>query len=93
MTDSSKQTLRLEAIRHRDRIDPGSEDAEDACTLFFETIQPGPEQIVALYWPKGREFDIAGNVRERGEDPSPDDRDRGERSSKEKASAESADRS
>ena len=43
--------------------------------------------------PKGREFDIAGNVRERGEDPSPDDRDRGERSGKEKASAESADRS
>ena len=35
-----------------------------------------------------REFDIAGNVRERGEDPSPDDRDRGERSDKEEAGAE-----
>ena len=34
------------------------------------------------------EFDIAGNVRERGEDPSPGDRDRGERSSKEPAGAE-----
>ena len=27
-----------------------------------------------------REFDISGNVREKGQDPSPDDRDRGERS-------------
>jgi hypothetical protein len=39
-----------------------------------------------------REVDIAGNVRERGEDPSPDDRDRGERSSKDPAGAENADR-
>ena len=35
-----------------------------------------------------KEFDITGNVRERGEDPSPDDRDRGERSSAEPAGAE-----
>ncbi len=34
-----------------------------------------------------RELDMTGNVRERGEDPSPDDRDRGERSSKEPAAA------
>jgi hypothetical protein len=35
---------------------------------------------------EGREepaFDMTGNVRERGEDPSPDDRGRGERSNKE----------
>jgi hypothetical protein len=36
----------------------------------------------------GDQFDIAGNVRERGEDPSPDDRDRGERSSAERAGTE-----
>jgi hypothetical protein len=35
-----------------------------------------------------REVDIADNLRERGEDPSPDDRGRGERSSKEPAGAE-----
>ena len=34
------------------------------------------------------EFDIAGNVRKRGEDPSPGHRDRGERSSKEPAGAD-----
>ena len=38
------------------------------------------------------EFDIAGNVRDKGEDPSPDDQDRGERSSKEKAGVEDAGR-
>ena len=40
-----------------------------------------------------REFGIAGNVREQGEDPSPDDRDRGERSSQEPAGAEPEGRS
>ena len=35
-----------------------------------------------------RAFDIAGNVKRRGQDPSPDDRDRGERSSAEPADAE-----
>ena len=37
---------------------------------------------------EARDFDIAGNVRDRGEDPSPDNRDRGEASSKEPAGAE-----
>ena len=32
-------------------------------------------------------FDITGNVREKGEDPSPDNRERGERSEKEAAGA------
>jgi len=41
---------------------------------------------------EGREFDIAGNMRERGEDPSPDDRDRGETSSREPAGAANNDR-
>jgi hypothetical protein len=36
------------------------------------------------------EQDIAGNVRERGEDPSPDDRARGERSRAEPAGAENS---
>ena len=35
-----------------------------------------------------REFDIAGNVGERGEDPSPDNRERGETSSREPAGAD-----
>ena len=42
-----------------------------------DTVNSGPS-------PKQKEtgeFDIAGNVREKGEDPSPDDRDRGETTS------------
>lgn len=55
--DPSKETLRLEAIRHRDRIDPGSEDADEAAVLFFENVKPRKGQVVALYWAKGKEFD------------------------------------
>lgn len=57
--EASKDTLRREAIRHRDRIDPGSEDAEHAATLFFENIKPQEGQSVAFYWAKGREFDCS----------------------------------
>ena len=39
-----------------------------------------------------RAFDIAGNVKRRGEDPSPDDRERGERSGAEPAGTEDAGR-
>lgn len=54
-----KDTLRHEAVRHRERIDPGSENPEDASALFFEVIKPQTGQVIALYWPKGREIDTA----------------------------------
>lgn len=41
-----------------------------------ETVNKGPSDKKE---PTG-EFDIAGNVKERGQDPSPDDRGRGETS-------------
>lgn len=53
----SKPSLRQEAILHRDRIIAESDDAERAAGYFMEAIQPRPEQSIALYWPKGREFD------------------------------------
>lgn len=56
MTDD-KTILRQEAIRHRNRMAAGQDDAERACALFFEHIKPGKGQVVALYWPKGQEFD------------------------------------
>lgn len=59
---TEKDALRREALRHRDRIDPASEDPDTACSLFFETIDPQPGQIVALYWPKGREMDCTGVI-------------------------------
>lgn len=53
----SKDSIRHEALLHRDRIDPHDESAEDACENFFNSIKPSPEQSVAVYWSKDREFD------------------------------------
>lgn len=57
----TKDTLRIEAIRHRDRIDPSDplECMEEACTLFMDTFKPEKGTVVALYYPKGREFSTA----------------------------------
>ena len=54
---SSKTQLRSQARKHRDRIDQFSEDPEHAATLFFDTLKPSQDQIIASYCPKGREFD------------------------------------
>lgn len=56
----SKDTLREQARLHRDRIDPFSEDFEQAISLFYEFVKPQEGQIIGLYWPKGREFDTRG---------------------------------
>ena len=56
MTAPKKEALRHEAIRHRDRIDPGSENYDSASALFFEHIHPAGGQVIGLYWAKGREF-------------------------------------
>lgn len=55
-----KEQLREQALYHRDRIDPFSEDFEHAITLFCKHINPQAGQVVGLYWPKGREFDTRG---------------------------------
>lgn len=60
MTNPSKATLREQAIFHRDRIDPFSEDFEQAITLFCENLRPQAGQVVGAYWPRGREFDTRG---------------------------------
>ena len=52
----TKATLREEALRFRNTIDPFSEDTEEFITEFFECLKPQPGQVVALYWAKGREF-------------------------------------
>lgn len=56
MTDSSKSTLRLEARRHRARMDIRDEDPRSACNLFFNALKPEKTQVVAAYWPTGTEF-------------------------------------
>lgn len=52
-----KDFMRGEAMRHRDRIDLVAGDSDDAARSFIETCAPKPGQIIALYWPNGREFD------------------------------------
>ncbi|NCC22382.1 MAG: 5-formyltetrahydrofolate cyclo-ligase [Alphaproteobacteria bacterium] len=48
--------MRLEAIRHRDRLEPDENQIEAAARTFFEKINPAPDAIVSAYWPKGKEF-------------------------------------
>jgi 5-formyltetrahydrofolate cyclo-ligase len=65
MTDTlSKDSIRHEALLHRDRIDPREESAEEAAALFVETLRPEAGQVVASYWPKGREFDTLPLIHE-----------------------------
>lgn len=52
-----KAALREQARQHREMTDIRGEDVEAATALFFDTIQPQEGQIIAAYWPKGREFD------------------------------------
>ncbi len=59
---TDKSDLRREAIRARDLIVPGADDAERAADLFFEAVKPTPDKTVALYWPKGREFDTSALI-------------------------------
>ncbi len=56
MTD--KNTIREQAALHRDRIRPEDEDIENAAFLFREHVQMQAGQIVAAYWPIGKEFDV-----------------------------------
>lgn len=44
-------------MRHRAMLDPRDEDPEGAAGVFFDTLAPGPELVVATYWPKEKEFD------------------------------------
>ncbi len=58
MTDQlSKDSIRREALLHRDRVDPRTEDPDDAADNFMRSIKPEKEKIIALYWPKKQEFD------------------------------------
>ncbi len=61
MTETSKETMRHEAIKHRERIHVFNNEApDDACALFFESVKPEKGQVVALYWPLDKEFDPSG---------------------------------
>ncbi|HOO81467.1 MAG TPA: 5-formyltetrahydrofolate cyclo-ligase [Alphaproteobacteria bacterium] len=59
MTDQ-KTILRDQARKHRTLTDIRAEDPDAATPLFFDALQPHAGQIIAAYWPKGREFDPTG---------------------------------
>jgi len=59
-----KEIIRQEARRHRARIDAFAENLDAVAEQFFEKINPKNNQIVALYWAKGREFDPGGILEE-----------------------------
>ncbi len=54
--DPSKETIRFEAARHRDRIEINEDELEAAADHFMEKIKPVPGQVVGAYWPKGKEI-------------------------------------
>lgn len=55
--NTEKEQIRMEARRVRDFITLEEEDPEDAVELFVEALTPQQDQVVAGYWPKGKEFD------------------------------------
>jgi 5-formyltetrahydrofolate cyclo-ligase len=61
---AEKEVIRHEAILHRNRIDPFSEDIEAVCEHFFTALNPQPGQVISIYWPKGREFTPAAIIEE-----------------------------
>jgi len=59
---SQKHSIREEAKRHRDRLDHNHQDSLDAVGHFFTKFNPQAGTRIALYWPKGREFDTLALV-------------------------------
>ncbi len=53
-----KIPLREQALLHRDRIRPEDEDIEAASSVLETAISIKAGQIVAAYWPIGKEFDV-----------------------------------
>lgn len=53
----NKQTIRDQARYHRDHMHVDQGDFERVINVFFEHFTPQPNQVIAGYWPVGREFD------------------------------------
>lgn len=52
-----KSNYREYARLHRDRIDVDDSALETIIDVFFDKLEPKSEDIIALYWPAGKEFD------------------------------------
>jgi len=58
MTDNPKHTIREQARYHRDHLQVDQADYERVIDIFFKNVTPQSGQIIAGYWPVGREFDV-----------------------------------
>ncbi len=54
---TEKQNYREHAKAHRDRLDVDETDFERVVDIFMEEFTPEKNQIIAVYWPEGKEFD------------------------------------
>lgn len=54
----TKDDLREQARLHRDRLPPDIDAPEEAAKIFHKSVNVTPGQVVAGYWPKGKEFDV-----------------------------------
>lgn len=61
---AQKDVLRAEALRARGLLSLDASEDELFRKLFFGNIKPQSDQIVAAYWPKGREFDTQSLIDE-----------------------------
>ncbi len=61
---AKKDVLRAEALRARGLLSLSSGEDELFRKLFFGNLKPKEGQIIAAYWPKGREFDTQSVVDE-----------------------------
>ena len=55
--EEQKQAYREHARDHRDRLERDETDFESVVDVFFEYFKPPKDQIIAAYWPAGKEFD------------------------------------
>lgn len=61
---AKKDVLRAEALRARGLLSLSSGEDELFRKLFFGNLKPKEGQIIAAYWPKGREFDTQSVIDE-----------------------------
>ncbi len=56
--DVDKDELREQALLHREKIRPDTEDVEGMGALFQKHVKLASGQVVAAYWPIGNEIDV-----------------------------------
>ncbi len=69
MSSDAKNLIRTEALRHRQNLQIDPEWAEQAASQLLDTLAITSQDVVALYYPKGKEMDtfpLAEKIWEKG---------------------------